>query len=151
MATSTGIRPAEGGTLREVPPTSREPYRIAPRASVLHARIAGEAPRGFRIESMMSLIDDALTCLKPAVPTGTLLIVFGSQARGEACLDSDLDLLVVEPEVPDRFAEMARLVHPAGPAPDSRRCSGDERGGLRAAEIGDQQLGLARGAGRVCL
>jgi predicted nucleotidyltransferase len=57
----------------------------------------------------MSLIDDALACLKPAVPTGTRLMVFGSQARGEARADSDLDLLVVEQDVPDRFAEMARL------------------------------------------
>jgi predicted nucleotidyltransferase len=58
---------------------------------------------------MMSLIDDALSCLKSAVPAGTLLIVFGSQARGDARADSDLDLLVVEQDVPDRFAEMARL------------------------------------------
>lgn len=38
---------------------------------------------------MMSLIDDALACLKPAVPAGTRLIVFGSQARGDARTDSD--------------------------------------------------------------
>lgn len=57
----------------------------------------------------MNAIEDAVACLKPAVPVGTWLIVFGSYARGEARVDSDIDLLVVEPEVGDRFAEMARL------------------------------------------
>lgn len=57
----------------------------------------------------MSLIQDALSCLSPAVPAGTRMIVFGSQGRGDAREDSDLDLLVVEPVVADRFAEMARL------------------------------------------
>lgn len=57
----------------------------------------------------MNLIDAALTCLAPELPAGSRLIVFGSWARGEAQADSDLDLLVVEPAVGDRFAEMARL------------------------------------------
>ncbi|MBF0185418.1 MAG: nucleotidyltransferase domain-containing protein [Magnetococcales bacterium] len=37
------------------------------------------------------------------------IILFGSQARGGAGEDSDLDLLVVEPEVNNRVREMARL------------------------------------------
>ena len=32
----------------------------------------------------MSLIDDALTCLTSELPAGSRLIVFGSQARGDA-------------------------------------------------------------------
>ncbi len=37
------------------------------------------------------------------------VILFGSEARGEASEESDLDLLVVEESVPDRMAEMVRL------------------------------------------
>ncbi len=37
------------------------------------------------------------------------ILIFGSHARGDAGEDSDLDLLVIETEVPDRAAEMVRL------------------------------------------
>jgi len=37
------------------------------------------------------------------------LILFGSHARGDAGPDSDLDILVVQRNVTDRFAEMVRL------------------------------------------
>ena len=40
---------------------------------------------------------------------GSRVILFGSHATGSAGPDSDLDFLVVEPEVPDRRAEMVRL------------------------------------------
>jgi predicted nucleotidyltransferase len=55
------------------------------------------------------LVGSALGWLANAVPGGTRIIVFGSHARHQARPDSDLDLLVIEPEVPDRMAEMVRL------------------------------------------
>lgn len=39
----------------------------------------------------------------------TRIILFGSHARGLAQSDSDVDLMVVLPEVRDRMAEMVRL------------------------------------------
>jgi predicted nucleotidyltransferase len=37
------------------------------------------------------------------------IILFGSQARGDASEDSDIDIMVVERDPPDRLAEMVRL------------------------------------------
>ncbi len=54
-------------------------------------------------------VSSALGWLANAVPGGTQIIVFGSHARHQAKPDSDLDLLVIEPEVSDRMAEMVRL------------------------------------------
>ena len=54
-------------------------------------------------------IEAALTCLAPELPRGARVFVFGSYADGEARTDSDIDLLVIEPEVKDRAAEMIRL------------------------------------------
>ena len=61
----------------------------------------------------MTLIDEitinkAVDLLRQAAP-GATVIVFGSCARGETNEDSDLDVLVVEPEVRARRAEMVRL------------------------------------------
>ncbi len=50
----------------------------------------------------------AVQLLRRAAPDATI-IVFGSCARGEANLDSDLDVLVVEPKVVDQWGEMVRL------------------------------------------
>ena len=55
------------------------------------------------------LLQRALTLLFGATPAGSQVILFGSRARGEVRADSDYDFLVVEPQVSDRFAEMARL------------------------------------------
>ncbi|TSE24505.1 Nucleotidyltransferase domain protein [Tepidimonas sediminis] len=57
----------------------------------------------------MDWIEQARRQLDGALPEGSRVILFGSHARGQARPDSDLDLLVVEPEVTDRHAEMARL------------------------------------------
>ena len=37
------------------------------------------------------------------------IILFGSRARGDAAADSDFDVMVVEEEPANRFAEMVRL------------------------------------------
>lgn len=37
------------------------------------------------------------------------VILFGSQGRGDANVGSDLDLMVIKPEVRDHYAEMIRL------------------------------------------
>ncbi len=53
-------------------------------------------------------ISKAVELLRQAAP-GATIILFGSYARGDASDDSDLDFLVVEPEVKDGWGEMVRL------------------------------------------
>jgi predicted nucleotidyltransferase len=45
----------------------------------------------------------------------TRIVLFGSWARGDARPDSDMDLLVVVPEVRNRAAEMVRLYRVLSP------------------------------------
>ena len=54
------------------------------------------------------LIDEAARRIVAAAP-GAQVILFGSHARGQAGPDSDVDLLVIEPEVQDRNHEVVRL------------------------------------------
>jgi len=54
-------------------------------------------------------IDEAARRLLEAAPDGSRVILFGSYARGEADPRSDLDFLVVEPQVKDPYSEMVRL------------------------------------------
>jgi predicted nucleotidyltransferase len=55
------------------------------------------------------LIVEAGRRLSQAAPAGTRVILFGSHARGQASRHSDLDFLVIEPEVADAIAESVRL------------------------------------------
>lgn len=56
-----------------------------------------------------SVITEAGKRLLQAAPPGARVILFGSHARGEAGPDSDLDFLVIEPEVDDAAHESVRL------------------------------------------
>ena len=49
-----------------------------------------------------------------AVAQPNRVILFGSYGRGDADAGSDLDLMVIEPKVPDRYAEMIRLHEAVG-------------------------------------
>ncbi len=61
-----------------------------------------------RIRTDESLISEASRRLAVAAPNAKV-ILFGSHARGEARSDSDLDLLVIEPDLKSRRAEFVRL------------------------------------------
>lgn len=54
-------------------------------------------------------INEAARRIADASPPGTRVILFGSHARGEAGKHSDLDFLVIEPEVENATEESVRL------------------------------------------
>ncbi len=55
------------------------------------------------------MVDAAARALLDAAPPGSRVILFGSYAKGTAHAGSDLDFLVIEPKVENRFQEMFRL------------------------------------------
>ncbi len=55
------------------------------------------------------VIQEAGRRILAAAPPGSRVILFGSHARGEAGKHSDLDFLVIEPEVENWTRESARL------------------------------------------
>jgi predicted nucleotidyltransferase len=54
-------------------------------------------------------IDEAARRIVDASHPGTRVILFGSHARGEAGKHSDIDFLVIEPEVENATEESVRL------------------------------------------
>ena len=55
-------------------------------------------------ETLQQAVDRIVDAAQP-----NRVIVFGSYGRGDATEDSDLDLMVITPEVKDKYAEMSRL------------------------------------------
>lgn len=51
----------------------------------------------------------AVQTLAQAAPKAAQIVLFGAFARGDANEDSELDILVIEPEVGSRANEMVRL------------------------------------------
>ena len=56
-----------------------------------------------------ALIDEIGRRLADATPARTRVVLFGSRARGENGVGSDVDVLVIEPTVEDPMRESVRL------------------------------------------
>jgi len=59
--------------------------------------------------TLQEAVERIVTVARP-----TRVILFGSYGRSDADGGSDLDLMVIEPEVADRYAEMIRLHEAVG-------------------------------------
>ena len=95
------------------------PVRVEP-DRVLDPRGSGPARRRWRapwpsatlsasVVVMDTDIERAARTLAETAGSPVRVILFGSHARDDARPGSDLDFLVIEPDVPDRHAEMVRL------------------------------------------
>jgi uncharacterized protein len=68
------------------------------------------SPLGYGVRmASRDLIQRAGKALAEAAGTDSKVILFGSYARGDQKADSDVDFLVIEPELADRFGESVRL------------------------------------------
>ena len=76
--------------------------------------VVGGALRYRVVMASRESIDKAGAALAEAAGADAKVILFGSYARGEERSDSDLDFLVVEPEVKDHFGESVRLAKLVG-------------------------------------
>ena len=77
-------------------------------------RVVGGVLRYRVVMASRELIDQTGAALAEAAGADAKVILFGSYARGEERPDSDLDFLVIEPEVRDHFAESVRLAKLVG-------------------------------------
>ena len=59
---------------------------------------------GIDEQTIQEIVRRILTVAKP-----DKIILFGSAATGQMTRDSDIDLLIVEPEIPDRQGEYLRI------------------------------------------
>jgi predicted nucleotidyltransferase len=85
-----------------------ESAHLAPAMLVARMRV-GIASRYRERVIDEATIDEAARRIADACPPGTRVILFGSHARGEAGKHSDLDFLVIEPEVENAIEESVRL------------------------------------------
>lgn len=89
------------------------PYELASEAIRRGHRFQTDVPEGYDHRTVVATADETLITeagrrLAKVAPDADI-IVFGSRARGEAHPDSDLDLLVIEPEFRLRGKEYVRL------------------------------------------
>jgi predicted nucleotidyltransferase len=60
-------------------------------------------------QTLQEIVQRLITAAQPS-----RVILFGSHGRGKADFGSDLDLMVIKPEVSDPYAEMVRLHETVG-------------------------------------